>query len=87
MLTVRMEHRYREDVLDQLAAHGVKPTPVTSPDLVHDFLNDLYRYELRRLRDQLLRREIMKMNYRDRVIEVRRRYSLLSLKAWQWVKA
>lgn len=82
-----MEHRYKKEVLDQLAVHGVKPTPTTSPDLVHEFLNDLYRYELRRLRDRLLRREIAKSDYYDRVVEVRRRYPLLSLRAWQWVEA
>ena len=82
----RVEHRYKKEVLDQLAAHGVRPTPVTPPDLVHDFLNDLYRYELRRLRDRLLRREIVKSAYYDHVVDVRRRYPLLSLKVWQWVE-
>jgi hypothetical protein len=81
-----MNHRYRKDILEQLAVHGVKPTPATPPDLVHEFLNDVYRYELRRLRDRLLRREIAKSDYYDRVVEVRRRYPLLSLKVWQWVE-
>lgn len=81
-----MEHRYKIEVLDRLAVHGVKPTPVTPPDLVHEFLNDLYRYELRRLRDRLLRREIAKSDYYDCVVEVRRRYPLLSLQVWQWVE-
>ncbi len=80
-----MAHRYREDVLDQLAAHGVKPTPATPPELVHEFLNDVYRYELRRLRDRLIRREIAKADYYDRVVDVRRRYPLLSLKVSQWM--
>ena len=86
MVTVQMEYRYRKDVLDQLAVHGVTPTLVTPPDLVHDFLNDLYRYELRRLRDRLRRREFVKSAYYDRVVEVRHRYPLLSLKVWQWVE-
>ncbi len=81
-----MEHRYKREVLDQLAVHGVRPTLVTPPDLVHEFLNALYRYELRRLRDRLLRREIAKSDYFDRVVEVRRRYPLLSLRVWQWVE-
>ena len=80
-----MEYRYKRDVLDQLARHGVSPTSVTPPELVHEFLNDLYRYELRRLRDRLVRREIPKVDYFDRVVEVRRRYPLLSLKTWQWM--
>lgn len=81
-----MEHTYKKDVLDQLSAHGVRPTPSTPPDRVHEFLNELYRYELRRLRDRLLRREIAKADYYDRVVEVRRRYPLLSIKPWQWME-
>ena len=45
------------------------------------FLNDLYRYELRRLRDRLVRREIAKPDYYAHVVEVRRRYPLLSTEA------
>jgi hypothetical protein len=81
-----MEHCYRKDVLEQLAAHGVQPTSGTSPELVHEFVNDLYRYELRRLRDRLLRREIAKSDYYDLVVEVRRRYPALALKPPQWME-
>jgi hypothetical protein len=79
-------HRYRKDILDQLSAHGVKPTPATRPELVHEFVNDLYRYELRRLRDRLLRREVAKSDYYDLVVEVRRRYPALALKPRQWME-
>ena len=82
----QVAHRYKKDVLDQLVVHGVRPMSATPPELVHEFLNDLYRYELRRLRDRLLRREIAKADYYDRVVEVRRRYPLLSLKVWQWME-
>lgn len=81
-----MSYRYRPDVLDQLAAHGIRPTPETPPEKVHELLNDLYRYELRRLRDRLLRREFAKPDYYARVVEVRRRYPLLALKIWQWTE-
>ncbi|HEY4646964.1 MAG TPA: hypothetical protein VIH25_11875 [Steroidobacteraceae bacterium] len=77
-----MDYRYRPDVLEQLAAHGVRPTRSTSPERVREFLNDLYRYELRRLRDRLIRREVAKPDYYAHVIEVRNRYPLLSLKQW-----
>jgi hypothetical protein len=80
-----MAHRYRRDVLEQLVVHGVKPTSATPPELVHEFLNDLYRYELRRLRDRLLQREIPKADYYDLVVGIRHRYSLLSQKMWQWM--
>jgi len=82
-----MEHRYKKDILEQLGVHGVKPTSATRPELVHEFVNDLYRYELRRLRDRLLRREIAKSDYYDLVVEVRRRYPALALKPWQWLES
>ena len=81
----RVIYRYKEDILAQLAGHGVRPTPDTPPELVHEFVNDLYRYELRRLRDRLLRREIAKPDYYDLVVEIRRRYPALALKPWQWI--
>lgn len=81
-----MEHRYKPEVLEQLATHGIRPSPATPPEKVHEFLNDLYRFELRRLRDRLLRREIAKPDYYDRVVEVRRRYLLLSRKLWEWTE-
>jgi hypothetical protein len=46
----------------------------------------LYRYELRRLRDRLVRREIAKPDYYAHVVEVRRRYPLLSMKLWEWME-
>ena len=81
-----MQYRYRPDVLEQLGAHGVNPKPSTSPEFVRDFLNDLYRYELRRLRDRLVRREIAKPDYYAHVVDVRRRYPLLSVKLWEWME-
>jgi hypothetical protein len=81
-----MSNRYKKEILEQLSAHGVKPTSTTRPELVHEFVNDLYRYELRRLRDRLLRREVAKSDYYDRVVEVRRRYRALALKPWQWLE-
>jgi hypothetical protein len=81
-----VEYRYKQAVLDHLATHGVKPTRATSPDLVRGLINDLYRYELRRLRDRLLRRDIIKLDYHDHVLSVRRRYPVLELKTWQWME-
>ena len=81
-----MAYRYRTEVVAQLAAHGIRPTPATPPDTVHEFLNDLYRYELRRLRDRLRRREIAKPDYYAHVVEVRLRYPLLSQKSREWTE-
>jgi hypothetical protein len=79
-------YRYKPDVLEQLSAHGVRPTPVTPPEKVREFVNDLYRYELRRLRDRLLRRDIAKPDYYAHVLETRRRYALLSQRLWEWTE-
>ncbi len=78
-------YRYRSDVLEQLWAYGVQPTPTTRPEVVHEFVSDLYRFEIRRLRSRLVRKEIPKLGYADRVIELRRRYPLISLKPHQWL--
>ena len=48
-MTQATTYRYRRDVLDQLWSHGVQPRPSTAPELVHEFVSDLYRHELRRL--------------------------------------
>jgi hypothetical protein len=79
-------YRYRAAVLEQLWHHGIQPKPTTRPDLVHEFVNDLYRFELRRLRDRLLRKEIPKVGYYDRVVDLRRKYPLVSVKPDQWLE-
>jgi len=73
-------YRYKPDVLSQLASYGVFPKAHTRPELVHEFIRDLYRFELRLLRDRLVRREIPKVGYYDRVVAMRRKYPLVSLK-------
>ena len=78
-------YRYRADVLEQLERHGVRPTVSTRPELVHEFVSDLYRYELRRLRDRLVRNQIPKVGYFDRVVALRRQYPLVSLKPQDWL--
>jgi hypothetical protein len=78
-------YRYRADVLEQLERHGVRPTSSTRPELVHEFVSDLYRYELRRLRGRLVRQEIPKVGYFDRVVALRRLYPLVSLKPHEWL--
>lgn len=76
---------YRADVLEQLERHGIRPTQSTPPELVHEFVSDLYRFELRRLRDRLVRGEIPKAGYFDRVVALRRQYPLVSLKPTDWL--
>ena len=79
-------YRYRQDVLDALGAMASSRHPRTPPELVHEFVSDLYRFELRRLRDRLVRHEIPKHGYADRVVDLRRKYPLISLKPGQWLE-
>ena len=78
--------RYRADVLDQLSRHGIRPSSSTRPEVVHEFVSDLYRFELRRLRDRLVRKEIPKVGYYDRVVALRVKYPLVSLKPQEWLE-
>ena len=68
-----------------MARHGARPSPDTPPERLHDFVNDLYRYELRALRAQLLAGAFPKTEYYGRVVALRQRYPLLSLKPRQWL--
>jgi hypothetical protein len=70
---------YRADVLAQLLVHGVRPLDHTPPELVRAFVRDLYKYEIRRLRERYLRREFPKVEYANRVDDLRRRYPVLAL--------
>jgi hypothetical protein len=76
---------YRPDVLEQLLRHGVRPTEHTRPELVHEYVSDLYRYEIRALRDRLLAREFPKPEYFGRVVDLRNRYRVIALRPRDWV--
>ena len=79
-----MKYKYRESVLSELSRHGVVPSSETPPDIVHDFVNDLYRYEIRALREQMRAGLIPKNQYASRVEELRKRYPVLSLPKDYW---
>ena len=76
---------YRRDVLAALYVRGIVPTEHTPPEMVRDFVRDLYKYELRQLRDRYMRQEFPKKEYSDRVVQLRDKYPVLSLVARQWV--
>lgn len=77
---------YPEELLSALAGLGLAPTSVTPPATVRDALNDLYRYELRRMRDRLRDGGIEKSAYLDLVIATRKRYWPLTLPLDAWEK-
>lgn len=78
--------RYYPLVLEQLRRHGIQPTPRTSPDLVREFVRDLYKFEIRKLRGRMLRNEFPRAEYARRVEQLRDRYAILSLLPWQLVE-
>jgi hypothetical protein len=79
-------YRYRPEILVDLVNHGIIPRPTTPPGFVRAFLNEIYRYELRLLRDRLLRREFPKAAYFDKVVEVRNRYRVLAVPIAEWTE-
>jgi hypothetical protein len=81
-----VQYEYPSNLLEQLARHGIRPRPSTPPARVRELLNDLYRFELRRLRGRLRRGEIRTEDYHLHVIEARQRYWLLSVPVPSWVK-
>ena len=79
-----MSYAYKPEVLDELAAHGLRPGPDTPPQLLRNALRDLYKYEIKVLRSRLLAGAFPKDEYANRVIDLRRRYPLLSIPIQIW---
>jgi hypothetical protein len=71
-------YTYRQQILDELAGHGLIPRPDTPPQSLRDAVRDLYKYEIRRLRDRLIAGEIRKRDYAGHVVALRKRYRVLS---------
>ena len=80
-------YRYRDDVLAECHRYGVYPTEHTPPELVRGFIRDLYRFEIRRLRERYIRTEFSKREYSAKVVELRNKYPVLALVPRQWVKS
>ena len=78
-------YRYYDWVLEALAGHGLIPRDGTPPSALRDALSDLYRYEIRRLRQSLLTGQFPKVEYADRVIALRKQYLLLSVPVGRWL--
>ena len=77
---------YKASVLSELAKHGVKPDADAAPEFIHDYLNDLYRYEIRRLKEQMKAGLFPKNDYSSHVTRLRERYPLLSLPIRFWTE-
>jgi hypothetical protein len=81
-----VKYTYHPKVFDELGRFGLCPKPTTPPTFAKEFVNDLYRYELRTLRARLVAREIPKQGYSDRVVELRKKYFLLSIRIDLWAR-
>jgi hypothetical protein len=79
------EYLYRDDVLRAVQRHGIMPTVHTPPEVARRYVRDLYCYELRALRDRMLRLEFPKQEYAGRVVALRDTYRVLSLRAREWL--
>lgn len=77
---------YRPDVLRALERHGVKPQSHTRPELVREYVRDLYKYELRRLRERMLAGAFPRAEYAGRVDALRQQYPVLALQPFQFVE-
>ena len=78
-------YTYTPDVLEELARHGLQPRRDTPPQQLRDAVRDLYKHEIKVLKGRLLRGEFPKGEYAGRVIDLRRRYPLLSVPMELWL--
>ena len=78
--------RYRPKVLDELAGHGLRPRPDTSASRLREQINDLYRFEIRALRNRCRAGEFPTSELPVRVVELRKRYMLLSIPVAAWIE-
>jgi hypothetical protein len=81
-----MTFAWDPDMLHALSNLGVRPTSRTPPSFVKDYVSQLYRYELRRLRDRYVAREIGKADFHALIIALRPRYWMLSIPAARWAE-
>ena len=79
--------RYKSEILEELARHGLRPRPDTPPARLREQINDLYRIEIRKLRDRCRAGEFSPRELPQRVVELRKRYVLLSIPVARWVEA
>jgi hypothetical protein len=78
---------YTPEVLEELRRHGAVPRGHTDPQLVRDWLSDVYKFEIRALKQRLKRGDFPQVEYADRVRLLRRGYVLLSIPLQIWTRA
>ena len=78
--------RYKPEVLDELARHGLNPRATTEPAQLREQMNDLYRIEIRKLRDRCRAGEFSTRELPAHVVALRKRYLLLSIPLANWTE-
>jgi hypothetical protein len=81
-----MSWSYPPELLAGLWPLGLSPTDHTAPELVRAAADELYKFELRRLRDRLRAGAVERSSYLSRVIALRRKYWVLTLPLSAWEK-
>lgn len=84
-------YHYKPEVLAELERFGILPQPTTDPDLIRQFLSDLYGYEIRQLKQHQVALERQqgrqaRRGYADKVVALRRKYPLLSVPIQAWLE-
>jgi hypothetical protein len=74
----------KPEVIEALAAHGLRPKDDTPAARLREQINDLYRHEIRVLRDRCRAGEFPVTELAPRVVELRKRYILLSIPTARW---
>jgi hypothetical protein len=78
-------HVYDDRILAALAGHGLVPGPATTAGQLRDAVRDLYKYEIRRLKGELLEGRFPRREYAGRVETLRERYWVLSVPTDLWM--
>jgi len=83
-LDVKVPDPLRPESVAELARHGLAPKADTSLARLREQINDLYRIEIRKLRDRCRAGEFTIRELPGKVVELRKRYILLSVPIDQW---
>lgn len=83
--------RYRPEVLEELARHGLTPRPETPPERAYELLKSIYTFEIRaaRLRQRERERVLGPQPldpYRREIRAIQDRYPVLRLPAHHWIE-
>ena len=75
----------KPEILEALAGHGLRPHRDTPVALLREQIKALYRHEIRQLRDRCRACEFPIAELSPRVVELRKRYLLLSIPLDHWL--